>query len=210
MTRVLTAGVLVAIPCASSIALEEQPLYTIPVEPAPPPEAWHDFCRRNSHECEPGESTRRNVILTPETWDELGSINRRANASIKPKTDEDHWRQSDKWDYPDDGFGDCEDYTLLKRRLLIEAGWPRAALLITVVWTPQNQGHAVLLVRTDQGEFVLDSENPNILHWTKTPYRYVKRQRATHPNEWVYIDGDSPPAEQIPSMPIPSTLPSAS
>jgi len=27
--------------------------------------------------------------------------------------------------------GDCEDYVLLKRKMLIDAGWPREALLIT-------------------------------------------------------------------------------
>jgi Bacterial transglutaminase-like cysteine proteinase BTLCP len=38
-----------------------------------------------------------------------------------------------KWSCPDDGCGDCEDYVPLRRCLLIQAGWPREALLITVV-----------------------------------------------------------------------------
>jgi hypothetical protein len=47
------------------------------------------------------------------------------------------------------------------------------------------------------GEFVLDSENPYISHWTQTGYRFVKRQRAGHPDEWVYIDGDSHRPEAV-------------
>jgi len=63
-------------------------------------------------------------------------------------------------------------------------------LLITVVWTPQQQGHAVLLVRTDKGEFALDNLTKQVVLWSKTPYRYVKRQTRLDPNAWVYIDGD--------------------
>ena len=48
-------------------------------------------------------------------------------------TDMDHWGMIDRWNYPDDGYGDCEDYVLQKRKMLIQAGWPREALLITVV-----------------------------------------------------------------------------
>jgi predicted transglutaminase-like cysteine proteinase len=191
------AALVVASPCASSTAQEAPQLYTVPVEPAPPPKAWHDFCRRYPRDCEPDESGRSKVNLTAEAWDELTSINRSVNERVKPKTDKAHWGEGDKWDYPDDGYGDCEDYALQKRRLLIDAGWPRSALLITVVWTKQDQGHAVLLVRTSEGAFVLDSENSKILHWAKTQYDYVKRQRAVNPNEWVYIDGGFPAAAAV-------------
>ncbi len=59
---------------------------------------------------------------------------------------------------PDDGYGDCEDYVLLKRRMLMQAGWPREALLITVVRDRNNDGHAVLTVKTNRGEFILDNQ----------------------------------------------------
>ena len=57
----------------------------------------------------------------------------------------------EKWSYPDDGYGDCEDYVLLKRRLLAARGFPESTLLITVVRDENNEGHAVLTVRTDRG-----------------------------------------------------------
>ena len=43
------------------------------------------------------------------------------NDSIAPVTDLEHWGVVEKWSYPDDGYGDCEDYVLLKRRMLIQA-----------------------------------------------------------------------------------------
>jgi len=46
-------------------------------------------------------------------------------------TDLENWGVVERWSHPDDGYGDCEDYALLKRRMLIEAGWPREALLLT-------------------------------------------------------------------------------
>jgi predicted transglutaminase-like cysteine proteinase len=105
----------------------------------------------------------------------------------------DHWGVIEKWSLPSDGYGDCEDYVLLKRKMLIDAGWPREALLITVVRDKMNEGHAVLTVKTDKGEFVLDNQNENVLAWTETGYRFVKRQSQGDPNVWVSL-GDARPA----------------
>ena len=103
-------------------------------------------------------------------------VNRWVNETVKPMTDMDHWGVIEKWSLPTDGYGDCEDYVLLKRKMLIDAGWPREALLITVVRDKKGEGHAVLTVKTDKGEFVLDNQNENVVAWTETGYRFVKRQ----------------------------------
>jgi predicted transglutaminase-like cysteine proteinase len=99
----------------------------------------------------------------------------------------------ERWNYPDDGYGDCEDYVLLKRRMLMQAGWPRQALLITVVRDKRGDGHAVLTVKTDKGEFILDNQNEEILLWSDTGYRFVKRQSQNDPNNWLAL-GDGRPA----------------
>jgi predicted transglutaminase-like cysteine proteinase len=101
----------------------------------------------------------------------------------------------EKWSYPDDGYGDCEDYVLLKRRLLMQAGWPREALLITVVRDKRGDGHAVLTVRTNKGEFVLDNQNEKVLLWSDTGYRFVKRQSQESPNIWVSLG--TPPSAAV-------------
>ena len=56
-----------------------------------------------------------------------------------------------------------------------------------------GDGHAVLTVKTDKGEFVLDNQNDEILLWSDTGYRFVKRQSQADPNVWVSL-GDPRPA----------------
>ena len=77
--------------------------------------------------------------------------------------------------------------------MLMQAGWPREALLITVVRDKNGDGHAVLTVKTDKGEFILDNQTDDILLWSDTGYRFVKRQSQTDPNVWVSL-GDPRPA----------------
>ena len=131
--------------------------------------------------------------MSQTAWRDLLRVNRWVNETVKPITDMDHWGVIEKWSLPSDGYGDCEDYVLLKRKMLIDAGWPREALLITVVRDKKGEGHAVLTVKSDKGEFVLDNQNENVLAWTDTGYRFVKRQSQSDPNVWVSL-GDSRPA----------------
>ncbi len=101
-------------------------------------------------------------MLTPKAWADWCKVNNWVNETVKPMTDLEHWGVVERWNYPDDGYGDCEDYVLLKRRMLIKAGWPREALLITVVRDKKGDGHAVLTVKTDSGEFILDNQENQI------------------------------------------------
>jgi len=157
------------------------------------PIGWIEFCAENPGECRGGRNQARDIVLTPIAWRDLLKVNRWVNDNVKPLTDMDHWGVIEKWSMPTDGSGDCEDYVLLKRKMLIDAGWPREALLITVVRDKKNEGHAVLTVKTDKGEFVLDNQNEDVVAWTETGYRFVKRQSQTEANEWVAL-GDSRPA----------------
>ena len=158
-----------------------------------PPIGWVDFCADHARECEVRPTAPRDAALTTKTWKDLVRVNKHVNETIKPMTDLDHYGVAEKWTYPDDGYGDCEDYVLLKRRMLMQAGWPREALLITVVRDRKGDGHAVLTVKTDRGEFILDNQNPEILLWSDTGYRFVKRQSQSDPNTWVSL-GDMRPS----------------
>ena len=151
------------------------------------PIGWLDFCTQTPRECAGAPTQARDVVLTSKAWRDLVQVNAWANNAIKPMTDLDHWGVVEKWSYPDDGYGDCEDYVLLKRRMLLQAGWPREALLITVVRDKKDEGHAVLTVKTDKGDFVLDNQAENIVLWSDTGYRFVKRQSQTDPNVWVSL-----------------------
>jgi predicted transglutaminase-like cysteine proteinase len=151
------------------------------------PIGWLDFCTQTPRECAGGPTQARDVVLTSKAWRDLVQVNAWVNNAIKPMTDLDHWGVVEKWSYPDDGYGDCEDYVLLKRRMLVQAGWPREALLITVVRDKKDEGHAVLTVKTDKGDFVLDNQAETIVLWSDTGYRFVKRQSQSDPNVWVSL-----------------------
>ena len=178
---------------APARAGSDRPLYVGLGDVTRAPIGWIDFCAELPRECAGGPTTPKDVVLSGSAWKELVRINKWVNDKIKPMTDLEHWGVVEKWSYPEDGYGDCEDYVLLKRRLLLEAGWPREALLITVVRDRRGDGHAVLTVKSDKGEFILDNQNEEIVLWSDTGYRFVKRQSQADPNVWVSV-GDTRPA----------------
>jgi len=152
-----------------------------------PPIGWTEFCAWQPNECAGATMKVREFVITPKRWNDLVHVNKLVNATIKPLTDFEHWGLVEHWSYPDDGYGDCEDYVLLKRRMLIQSGWPREALLVTVVRDNKDEGHAVLTVTTHKGDYVLDNQNEHILLWWETGYRFVKRQSRSDPNVWVSL-----------------------
>jgi predicted transglutaminase-like cysteine proteinase len=158
-----------------------------------PPIGWVEFCIEQPLECNVPATKPRDAVMTAKAWTQLVLINTWVNRTIKPMTDLDHYGVVDKWTYPKDGYGDCEDYVLLKRRMLMAAGWAREALLITVVTDRNGDGHAVLTVKSDRGEFILDNQVNDIALWSHTGYRFVKRQSQADPNVWIAL-GDWRPA----------------
>ncbi len=154
--------------------------------------AWTAMCARMPEECAVDTSQPAVIPLNTALWRTLTSVNRRVNARIKPITDQAHWGVVDRWDYPDDGFGDCEDYQLLKRRMLVERGLPKRALRMTVVIDEIGEGHAVLMVRTDRGDFILDNKTNTVLSWRRTGYAYIKRE-GQDSERWVSLNGGASP-----------------
>ncbi|WP_051335302.1 transglutaminase-like cysteine peptidase [Methylocapsa acidiphila] len=156
------------------------------------PYGWADFCRRYDGECDGAPLPPRDVAFTPDAAEALERVNTWVNAHIEAVSDMEHWGVVDQWDYPSDGKGDCEDYALLKRKLLMKEGFPRQALLMTVVKDLNNEGHAILTVKTDAGEFVLDNLNNETKPWDQTGYRFIKRQSQTDQNVWVQLGEPTP------------------
>lgn len=167
--------------------------HALVLEVTQPPRGWVEFCIEYDPECRTRPSAPREVVLTTKAWKDLERVNLWVNTHIQPMTDFEHWGVAERWNYPDDGYGDCEDYVLLKRRMLIQFGWPREALLVTVVRDNEDEGHAVLTVITDKGDYILDNKNDFIVLWSNTGYNFVKRQSQSDPNVWVSL-GDPRPA----------------
>ncbi|QGM99513.1 transglutaminase-like cysteine peptidase [Methylocystis parvus OBBP] len=151
------------------------------------PFGWVDFCQRYSAECDDGDRAPQAIDLTPAAMRKIEGVNALVNNKIEPVSDAEHAGAPDAWDYPTDGKGDCEDYALLKRRVLMEAGFPRAALLLAVVKDEHGDGHAVLMARTNRGDFVLDNLADEVKPWSQTSYRFVKRQSQENQNVWVAV-----------------------
>ena len=71
---------------------------------------WVKFCEHLASECAFDPAEPAVIELTQQTWNTIVSVNRRANTRIKPLTDKEHWGLVDRWEFPDDGKGDCEDF----------------------------------------------------------------------------------------------------
>lgn len=171
------------------------PVASAPIEAsgeARAPYAWTDFCKRTPSECTVGTHEAETIALTPKLWGLIVGTNARVNREIEAITDQDHWGLIDRWDIPSDGKGDCEDYVLLKRQRLAQAGLPRRAMRVTVVIDEENAGHAVLMIRTDKGDFILDNKRNAILPWSQTGYTYVKRESQARIG-WTSLGGLSTP-----------------
>ena len=151
-----------------------------------PPIGHIRFCRTHAAECRPHAQRFGRVSLSPDRWRELVAVNSLVNRIIKPVSDQELYGEVERWAYPE-SRGDCEDYALLKQRMLKQRGWPASALLITVVTDEKGQGHAILTARTSSGDFVLDNKRPKVLAWNAVPYRYYKRQSYRNPGLWVSL-----------------------
>ena len=175
---------------AAPLAAQERPLFISIGGVTHAPIGWVEFCVEYDPECKTKPSIPRDVVLSAQAWKDMQRVNLWVNTHVKPMTDMDHWGVIERWNYPDDGYGDCEDYVLQKRKMLMQEGWPREALLITVVRDRNGDGHAVLTVKTDKGEFILDNQTNDIVLWSDTGYRFVKRQAQSDPNVWIAL-GDT-------------------
>lgn len=157
--------------------------------PTSAPLGYVQFCRDYPEDCTSKTYQPTTISLNEGNWRQIVKINAEVNNAIKPVTDMEHWGTPERWDYAEDGKGDCEDYVLEKRRRLMRAGFPVQSLLITVVRDHKGEGHAVLTVKTDRGDFVLDNQAGKILAWQETGYRFIKRQADDNPTHWVSLGG---------------------
>lgn len=177
---------------AAAQALPAMGLSATTTGAARPIAAWAEFCERYPGECAVDRTEAASVTLTPALWQTINTVNRRINRAVEAVTDLDHWRSADRWDLAEDGRGDCEDFQLLKRRLLVQAGLPRRALRMTVVIDEKGEGHAVLTVVTSRGDLILDNKTSAVLPWTQTGYTFVKRESQDAVG-WVALGRDASP-----------------
>ncbi|SHH47693.1 Predicted transglutaminase-like cysteine proteinase [Marivita hallyeonensis] len=178
LQMVLAAGVV----CLGSVAQSDAPrcmsmrfLPIAGVETAPGP--YQTFCDKVPDACVlDGEDV---IEWTDALYDSLSAINAEVNREIRFVPDQERLGVEERWDFPVEGVGDCEDFVLEKRRRLIDLGVPSAALTCGIaVHQVQLFPHAVLLVETSIGTFVLDNLEDEVMCWDALPYLYLLRERT--------------------------------
>ena len=166
-----------------------QPAHAAPIgDVTRVPYGWADFCTRRVEECRVDVLDPVDVVMSGKVEKVLAEVNAEVNAEIEPVSNLEHWGTLlDHWDYPTDGKGDCKIYALWKRKQLLDRGFPRQALLMTIVRDLEGNGHTILTVKTDKGDFILDNMVGEVRLWDETGYKFVKRQSQTDPNVWVSV-----------------------
>jgi predicted transglutaminase-like cysteine proteinase len=183
--------------CLSGCATPGDDVSAIPQsQPAPgsrdvrAPSGYIAFCERNPGDCAVQKGATALLAVTPDSWAKLETVNAAVNISILPEDDSRHYGQSEFWTVPIDGHGDCEDYVLAKRKMLLMLGLPEPALRIAVVLNEQRVRHAVLTVVTDKGDFVLDNARDEILPTNRIDYVWLSRQDPASRTGWTALDQD--------------------
>lgn len=146
------------------------------------------FCQSNPQECTARRSrwSRLDVVLNEARYKTLRAVNTKVNQQIAPVNDNPQVAGGDVWSL-NPKSGDCEDYAITKRHALVAQGWPVRALRLAVAYTAFGEGHAVLVVRTNQGDLVLDNRNSAIRLWNKTGLKLIKIEAAGNPAKWMSV-----------------------
>ena len=158
--------------------------------PALAPMAFVRFCLRYPRDCEVqnGKNLGRNALLVASQRKELIKVNRDVNRSIKPQA-QNGSVSAEKW-VLSPSSGDCKDYAVTKRHDLLKRGWPSHSLLLAEVVISSGEHHLVLVVRTDEGDVVLDNLNQNLIKVSQSEYQWVRAQSTNNPKFWAAISID--------------------
>jgi predicted transglutaminase-like cysteine proteinase len=206
VTRVLIASVAMVGACAASAHAAffslprmlkthaERVAHNVPVLP---PMAHTRFCLQYPADCEIRRTFRqRNIALTQARWNDLLDVNRDVNRSIVPQRNlggvmTEEWLVSPR-------AGDCNDYAVTKRHQLLARGWPSRTLILSEVVTTWGEHHLVLVVRVQEGDFVLDSLAQDIRPVALARYRWVRAQSPENPKFWSTVRISTSAAAAVP------------
>jgi len=141
-----------------------------------PPLAYQLFCLQNPSECR--ASSQGTAHFDSVLLNKITRVNATINQSMRARSD----GKLDVWTVGATA-GDCEDYALNKRHRLIALGVPSGALRMAVVKTASGEGHAVLVVHTDNGDYVMDNLTTSIKLLGQSGLRLVAMSSA-NPDKW--------------------------
>lgn len=120
----------------------------------------------------------------------LKSVNRRVNGHVIQRRDSEIFGTGERWRRSGIGrgaTGDCEDLAIEKRLQLLAEGYPPERLSYAVVYRRDVGLHTILIARTGEGDFVLDSLSPYVRHWKKVEYSWIGMQSMQEPTRWFAL-----------------------
>lgn len=160
------------------------------------PRAYYKMCKREPILCEMDQHSGEGRLeaMSDTSWQMVLDLNEEINARIRPRDDLSLFGVSDFWTR---GlrYGDCEDYVIAKKEALIARGIAPENLLYGIIRDDWNGGyHATLILRTTDGDYVLDNLRDRILPWEETGYDFIMRQSGVEAEAWVAVEarGASP------------------
>ena len=137
------------------------------------------FCVKTPAECRERRGDAI-VAMTPRNRATLDGVNSAINNAIIPREDP---ARNGKWEI-NPPAGDCNDYAVTKRNALLQAGMSTQAVRLAIAMTPEGIGHTVVIVRTTEGDMVLDNRNDEIKRWDRTDLAWLKVESSADPKQW--------------------------
>lgn len=106
--------------------------------------------------------------------DKLNLVNHEVNRQIKYRKDTDSHGRLDQWSSPSQtlksGFGDCEDYALLKMAVLESQGIALKDMTVVILYDKKRHFyHAVLSVEVQGTHYILDNMRDQVLADSRLP-----------------------------------------
>jgi predicted transglutaminase-like cysteine proteinase len=138
-----------------------------------PPVGFQIYCLKN--DCSPSGAS--SVPYSAKVMADMQRVTAAVNGSIRYRSDKtEEWRVNVS-------AGDCEDFAMTKRSRLMRMGYPASSLRLAVGHTAKGEYHAVLVVKTDEGAFVLDNLTDQVLPVSKAKIR-ISKMASADPRVW--------------------------
>ena len=180
----LALSVLAMVPTAAEPAMKPTPAYLKAKKPIGAPAGFGNLCGKYDWLC---SRTGRKARASRSDLDLATRINAEVNRKTHQISDIQQYGRSEYWALPTSRGGDCEDIALLKKMKLVAVGIRPETLLIATALDRKRNPHAVLVMRTEFGDVVLDNLSSRIKHWSETGYSFLKMQNPARPANWDAI-----------------------
>ncbi len=177
----LTASILVTTPPAFASQAPNAASFLELGRTISAPDGAAQLCNRYEWACHP---RRLDSDLPRNALRLAARVNRQVNASINATTDMAQYGRAEHWSLPTRVGGDCEDFALQKKLELLRRGIPARAMMIATVHSNRIGAHAVLILRLNDGDYVLDNLSNGVRRWHTSPYTFLRVQDPNRPGQW--------------------------